>query len=408
VTWNEIGQTTAFDHMRIRKSVNGGASFGSEAEICKLYANFGTGAPGFNRLLGISFPSIAVDRTGGPHRGRVYVTWNESINWGNDPLGGGGNMNEVEPNSGTGSATPFVPGQRLRGTIGATSDVDFFSFSATQGTNYIFWADSLTSILEYNMRVYCSDGATSLTNTGADSRTQPGFNQSFIDWTCPATGIYYLRMASLGTTGNYRVDTGVNGPNTGERSRDHRDIFVAHSDDGSVWGPATRANDDPGYFDDWLPEVTVGADGMAYVAWYDWRNAIANCGGSSNVYVTRSADGGATWEPSQPVTAVATTWSAVASNIAPNQGDYIALRSDGRSMMPSWADGRSGDPDVWSTNFDTGSPGSTPTACFRTRTPTGSPTRRAGSPMGRPRSTSRPAPPPACRTTSRCRIPLTT
>jgi hypothetical protein len=354
VTWNEIGQTTAFDHMRIRKSVNGGASFGSEAEICKLYANFGSGAPGFNRLLGITFPSIAVDRTGGPHRGRVYVSWNESINWGNDPLGGGGNLNEVEANNSTGTANPFTPGQRLRGTIGSTSDGDFFSFSATQGTNYIFFADSLTSTLEYTMLVYCSDGGTRLALSGADSRTQPGFNQSFIDWTCPASGTYFLRMAANGSTGSYRVDTGINGPNTGERSRDHRDIFVAHSDDGSVWAPATRANDDPPYFDDWLPEVTVGADGMAYVAWYDWRNAAANCGGSSNVYVSRSADGGATWEPSQPVTSVATAWSAVASNIAPNQGDYVALRSDGRSMMPSWADGRSGDPDVWATNFDTG------------------------------------------------------
>jgi hypothetical protein len=352
VTWYEIGQSTAYDFMRIRKSVNGGTSFGGEVEVCRFYANFATGAPGFNRLQGIQFPAIAVDRTGGPHRGRVYVAWNESVNWYDDLLGGGGNQNEVEPNSVFTTATPFTIGQKLRGNLSSTSDADFFSFAATQGTNYIFFADSLSTILQYTMRVICSDGATSLALSGADVNTAGGF--ALIDWTCPASGTYYLRLASNGTSGNYRIETGTNGANTGERSRDHRDIFVAHSDDGSTWVPATRANDDPPYFDDWLPEVSVGADGMVYTAWYDWRDAVANCGASSNVYVTRSADGGATWQPSVPVTSVATTWSQVASNIAPNQGDYIALRSDGRYMIPSWADGRNNNPDVWATNFDTG------------------------------------------------------
>ena len=352
VTWYEIGQGTAYDRMRIRRSTDGGATFAGEVEVCKMYANFGTGAPGFNRMMGIQFPSIAVDRTGGPHRGRIYVTWNESVNWYDDALGGGGNKSEVEPNSLTSNATAFTPGQILRGNIGATSDADFFSFAATQGTNYIFWADSLTTGLQYTMRVICSDGATSLALSGADISTA-GAN-ALIDWTCPASGTYYLRLASNGTTGNYRVETGIDLPSAGEHARDHRDIMVARSDDGSVWTSATRANDDPAYYDDWLPEVAVGSDGMPYVAWYDWRNAAANCGASSNVYVTRSADGGITWAPSVPVTSVATTWSAVATNIAPNQGDYIALRSDGRSMMPAWADGRSGNPDVWATNFDTG------------------------------------------------------
>ena len=352
VTWNEIGQSTAFDHMRIRKSVNGGASFGAEAEICKFYTDFGSGAPGFNRLMGIQFPSIAVDRTGGPHRGRVYVTWNESLNWFNDPVGGTGSRSEVEPNNLTSNATSFTPGQRLRGAVGSASDVDLFSFAATQGTNYIFWADSVNSILEYTMHVFCSDGATSLALTGADVNTAGA--PSVLDWTCPASGTYYLRVAYNGTLGGYRIESGTNGGNTGERSRDHRDIFVAHSDDGSTWGPATLANDDSPWFDDWLPEVAVAADGMPYVAWYDWRNAAANCGGSSEVYVSRSPDGGATWEASQRVTSAPTAWNSVATNIAPNQGDYIALRADGRMVLPSWADGRSGNPDVWATNFDTG------------------------------------------------------
>src|SRR5262249_36948722 len=95
-TWEEIGIGTDFDHFKIRKSTNLGVSFAPEVTIADFYSNFGTGAPGFNRQTGVSFPSIAVDRTLGPYRGRIYETWNEAVNWFNDPLGGGGNKTEVE------------------------------------------------------------------------------------------------------------------------------------------------------------------------------------------------------------------------------------------------------------------------------------------------------------------------
>ncbi|MGH7741642.1 MAG: FlgD immunoglobulin-like domain containing protein [Candidatus Eiseniibacteriota bacterium] len=354
VTWYDIGQTTSFDHIRMRKSVDGGVSFGSESDVCTLFANYGTGAPGFNRLTGITFPAIAVDRTGGPYRGRIYVSWNESVDWLDDNLGGGGSRSEVEPNDSPGTATSFTSGQVLRGALASTSDRDYFSFAAVKGTNYIFWVDSVGGNVEHAMRVFCTDGGTSLAQAGTD-RNSPGFG-SVLDWTCPVSGTYTLRIANndLGAAGGYRIETGRHSAQLGERARDHRDIFVAHSDDGSTWGPPTRANDDPGNFDDWLPEVAVGGDGMPYVAWYDWRDAASNCGGSSTVYISRSPDGGAHWDASQLVTSAATAWSNVASNIAPNQGDYIALHASGSMILPSWADGRNGNPDVWATHFDTG------------------------------------------------------
>ena len=61
VAWKEIGKTDA-DYMRIRKSTNHGASFGPEATVASFYDNFGTGAPGYNRLRGITFPSIAIGK----------------------------------------------------------------------------------------------------------------------------------------------------------------------------------------------------------------------------------------------------------------------------------------------------------------------------------------------------------
>ncbi|MBI1798947.1 MAG: hypothetical protein HYR73_04605 [Candidatus Eisenbacteria bacterium] len=354
VTWEQIGITTPFDHFRIRKSTDQGGSFGPDLNVDDHYANFGTGAPGFNRQSGITFPSIVVDRTFGPNRGRVYVGWNEAVNWYDDPLGGGGSKSEVESNNTSGTANAFTIGQKVRGGIGNTTDLDWFSFSATQGTTYIFWCDSLSFTLAYTMRIFCSNGLTRLQLGGADVNTAG--SQGFLVWTAPTTATYYFRMAYNGGTGLYRVETGVDAPSAGERSRDHRDVFVAHSDNGTTWSTPTRANDDLPRLDDWLPEVAIGADGMPYVMWFDWRDAASNCNGSSQIYLSRSSDGGATWAANQRITTAATAsdWTNVASNIAPNQGDYSSMYGDSRFVHPSWADGREGNPNVWSTTIDTG------------------------------------------------------
>jgi hypothetical protein len=95
----------------------------------------------------------------------------------------------------------------------------------------------------------------------------------FVSFTLPETGRYYLTFASLANTvGGYRIRTSWHQA-TAERSRDHRDVFVAHSDDGVVWSEPVRINDDPPGFDNWLPEVAVATDGSAYVLWYDFHDS---------------------------------------------------------------------------------------------------------------------------------------
>ena len=49
----------------------GGATFGAAHDAVSFFANYGTGSPGFNRPLGIEFPSLAVDRSGHLHDGRI-------------------------------------------------------------------------------------------------------------------------------------------------------------------------------------------------------------------------------------------------------------------------------------------------------------------------------------------------
>ncbi len=350
VTWKEIGPIDA-DFMRIRKSVNQGASFGGIADAATVFDNFGTGAPGFNRERGITFPSIAVDRSHGPNRGRVYIAWNECINWYKDlgPIGTNGPVDELEPNNDPSTSNPFAIGDSLRGAFsGGNLDADFYGFSATQGTTYTFWCNDIPVSL-YSMRIICADEYTRL-NLAGDLLEPANGQNGFITWTCPATGTYYLRMFFVNITGStpgpYNILTGANtvGPEPG---RDQRDVFVVSAMNGIGFGTPVRVNNDPPYFDNWLPEIVVASDGSAYVFWYGWYEATATaCGGESHCYLARSTDGGQSWFQTGRVTEQLSHWTDGFTNIQPNQGDYIGLYAN-EAVYAAWADNRNGNADTY-------------------------------------------------------------
>uniref|UniRef100_A0A832I2I1 T9SS type A sorting domain-containing protein n=1 Tax=Eiseniibacteriota bacterium TaxID=2212470 RepID=A0A832I2I1_UNCEI len=355
--WAEIG-TVDVDFFRIRRSTTSGASWETVKSLPSYFANWGAGAPGFNRERGITFPSIAVDRNAAsPYKGRVYVTWNEALNYYDEfNLAGTGQKSEVEPNGTSAQATPFTLGQTVRGAASAVSpspDFDWFSFSGTQGQTVAFYMDSLHADLDPSFRIICSDATTllSISNLGAGAG-------GLMVFTLPATGTYYLRVVPFSTTTGvapwpYRIETRVIGAGPGDRARDHRDVFVTTSSGtATTWSTPVRINDEPGWFDDWLPEIAVAGNHQAYAIWYDWRDAPAGaCGGHSNVYLSRSADGGATWIEVGAVTDQTTNWTSTASNIAPNQGDYLTLVADANAVYPVWADGRFGTADIFFSNI---------------------------------------------------------
>ena len=346
VTWKEIDPDTTHsgqDILRIRKSVDFGASFGPERTVARFFDNFGTGAPSFNREQGIGLPSIAVDRTrNSQRRGRVYVAWNETVNFYDSEPGTTPELFEVENNDSTVRAQDFTPGQTIIGSFGNGADFDWYRFDAVRGTSYVFWCDRFPT--RYTLRIICSDGVTRLAFSGNRS-------QGFIVWTCPATGSYYMRMVIIeGALGAYRVRTSIDTPGgPAQRARDQRDVFVASSDDGSAWStPVLVHPDEPIGYDDWLPEVAVGGPGSLYTLWYDWADSPpASCGGQSQAYMARSDDGGATWASLGPVSDQFGDWTNSHSDIVPNQGDYLALFANQTAIYPCWADPRIGTPDVY-------------------------------------------------------------
>jgi hypothetical protein len=349
-----IGQGFS-DYYRIRRSDNQGTSFGVPVTAESLYTNFGTGPPGFNRETAVDFCGITVDRSHGPHRGRVSLSWAESINWLDEVfnLGLDGDRSEVEPNGTVAAATPAAIGQTLRGTISAVADVDFYAVSLAQGQHIVVAADSAQSSSSdaFNLRLVAGDGVTALTFTTFDSSVNPAGSQQGYPWgwmfTAPVSGTYYIRVGSGGGTGSYRIRTGtVHRDN--ERGRDQRDVFVGFSDDGISWSNPVRVNEDAPGYDQFTPEVAAAPDGGVYCTWYDYRDSPpATDGGQASVYMARSGDGGLTWTTLGPLTDVLTDWSATSTNIKPNQGDYMSLFASGAYVWSVWSDGRRGNPDVF-------------------------------------------------------------
>jgi len=347
-----IGQGFA-DYYRVLRSTNGGATFNSPVTAESLYTNFGTGCPGFNRDLGIQFAGLGVDRSHGPNRGRLYLSWAESINWLDDMLGYSpvDQRNEVEGNGAPGTATPAVVGSRLRGTLSSSSDLDYWAIPLTAGQHIVVAGDSVAPGAVLTLRMYSRNGSSSLAFTTFDATVNPsaqfpGGIPSGWMFTAPTTGTYYVRVASRVGAGAYRLRIGAAQAGS-ERGRDQRDVFVAWSDDGLSWSPPRRVSEDPAGYDAFLPELAVAPDGGLYTAWYDFRDATTLDGGASNVYAARSGDGGVTWTTLGALSDSASNWSAIGSTLEPNLGDYISLFTNAGGLWAAWADARRGGPDVF-------------------------------------------------------------
>src|SRR5262249_44918261 len=129
--WSAIG-TGPEDYLRLRASLDHGATWNAETTPVARYLDFATGAPGSNRERGVDLPAIAADRTFGRNRGRIHLAWTESANPYDDALDRLGSSVTCEGAGWFASAAAFTPGQRLRGTLGASGDRDYFAFTAVQ------------------------------------------------------------------------------------------------------------------------------------------------------------------------------------------------------------------------------------------------------------------------------------
>ncbi len=131
------------------------------------------------------------------------------------------------------------------------------------------------------------------------------------------------------------------------------DVFYRRStDEGASWEPEIRINDDATLTDQWFPTLSVGSTNRVVAAWYDRRVDVA--GNLAFLYFSRSSfDGGITWEPSLPVSDVASPVYLDPSLASCFHGDYDQQVQDGQGRVYlQWSDDRNiqsahPDPDVW-------------------------------------------------------------
>ncbi len=114
-------------------------------------------------------------------------------------------------------------------------------------------------------------------------------------------------------------------------------VWCARSDDGgSTWTAPARVHETgPGRVDRFHQWIRVDpGDGAVYVAYKDTRNdPSARLG--TDVYLSRSADGAASWEPSVRLSSVTSR-----SGHSFQYGDYQGVAAAGGNVYAAWADYR--------------------------------------------------------------------
>jgi hypothetical protein len=333
--------------MRTRRSLDRGRTFGLEVTLPAgrdgVITNYGSGPPGFNRPRGIGLPSLAVDRSQGPNRGRLYAVWEETVDYLPDRLGTLGTAPEVEPNGVPDSATAMVIGETATGELTAVPDRDWFRFQGNAGQTvvlYLSQADSATGLGE--IRLHCESGSDS----GKVMHSDLGLGYGLIVYTLPVTGEYRFRIAVSNYLGRYQVFTGWHTPGDRDLARDTRDVILQSSADGVTWDPPRRVNVDAPGSDDAFPEVAVDGSGRVWIAWFGHR--VDACRVLTDIFATRSVDGGASFAPEFQVNdGPPVNWNLVATDLRPNMGDYMTLVAQGCRVYANFSDGRQGTPDSW-------------------------------------------------------------
>jgi hypothetical protein len=331
--------------IEVLRSDDGGLTFGPAHTIANIDYHPSVMPPGFQRPFYFPRLELDIDRTHGPHRGRLYATWTESR-----PLGGvvfGDTVvNEVEKNDYFKTATPFTPGVRLRGAVSGV-EIDNYMFTGQRGQVFLFAPDSGEAPVR--VRLLCPSDTTALTRYRLLYGRNANASIGAFQFACglPYDGTYYLQLESpfMNNT-DYRFRTALVPLTSGARARDVRDVFLSYSDDGATWSTPARLDDDDPGFDSNRPQVAVDGRGRVHAFWFDWRGD-PECGTSSNFYGVSSGDGGVTWGPNRRLSDASSFWGTLASCTSSNQGEFMGMTAEGDHVYSAFPDTRLGDPDVF-------------------------------------------------------------
>ncbi|MCC6652260.1 MAG: hypothetical protein IT348_13990 [Candidatus Eisenbacteria bacterium] len=339
------------------RSTDQGATFSNPVTVAAHDDNLNTPPPGIGRSLDFNaawpraysfsnFPSVAVDLSSGPRRGRLYTAWVQQAQGVTGPLAGV--VGEQEPNDSPSQATSFSIGQTFVGGVPSSDNgfptLDYFGFEGQVGQTISLtgreqwepWPDFIEPGL---VVMFCPDSMSNIEMVRTGAVPMGGEVEPPMVLTLPSTGRFYIQQ---GGAGQYSVSYSVSVSNfavsPSSVARDHRDAVLTWSDDGGqTWAPLRRISDGPPGFADALPEVAVDDQGRLHVAWYDFRTE-SHCGSRAVVRWRESTDGGLTFHPSEPISDYASSWHT--GDTVPFPGWHMALTTVGSQVHVAWVDGR--------------------------------------------------------------------
>ena len=282
--------------------------------------------------------TIAVDNTGGPFDGNVYVVWTEFSFAGlqirlSRSLDGGESFSDpiaLNPINFSTSGTAAL--------VAPNGDID------------VFWENDAIPGIEF---VKSTDGGDTFSEpalvAGLNLTGEPG-PSSFCGR--PALNGFirtqdFPRAAADHSSGPNRGNVYVVF-NSKPSAEDESDIFFARSTDGGAnWSPPIRVNDDVTANGNFFPEIAVNTAGEISVSWYDRRNSPSNLDIKYIEYFCAfSLDGGVSFGSNHKITDLAIPGFPPAVNFDPAivtpcyMGEYNAVVADGADFLYAWGDNR--------------------------------------------------------------------
>ncbi len=346
----------------LRRSLDHGATFEPPVVVANMLDNLGTRPFGWRIGTGVlsnrdypyyrktdlapNFPALAVDRTSGPSRGSLYLTWAEYA---------AGTVSPATTGVGdAGNNDSFATSQRvpldcdISGSVTDVhlrADLDSYVFDGVAGQTV--WINGTASPDQWPYFLYWEmpDGSRPLADFGYLKSSDPAFGQtSPMILTLPRTGRYFLQVSSQVTANSYAIQLRTYTPSLSSVSRDMRDIVLVRSTDGgATWSGKVRVNHDAAGADQCMPNVAVDGGGSVYVAWYDRRGIPA--GDSVNAYASVSSDGGQSFGPDLKLSSRPGAWFGPQEpqfNSYPGEliGDRIAVAAGDAYGLVAWTDMR--------------------------------------------------------------------
>jgi hypothetical protein len=312
-------------------------------------------------------PWIAVDNTGGPRDGNVYVCWTRFV----DGLTGPATSDEIRFSRSTDGGATFGDEQVL------SPPTDFYPFGChvdvgPGGEVYVAWSDRGD---DFPIRFRRSQDGGLTWSAAVQVNTMrirhPGMDRYMEcepDQTRPTLNgdirmLVQAWMAVDTTGGRFHGSIYIVWAHDPFGSTDNSDVFLNRSTDGGLTWTREVPIGAESPTDQFLPVVEVGGAGTVAIAWYDRRNDPAN-NFAIELYTGFSRDGGETIEAPVPVSDVSflvppiTGQPTASGNFDPGRsacymGDYIALAADEQYFYYAWGDNRD---TVYSTRYPGGRP----------------------------------------------------